>query len=245
MTGYAELLLSHGFDVLMPDARAHGSSGGDFATYGLLESEDIHHWLDWLEQNEHPGCVFGFGESMGAAQLLQSLKIERRFCAVAAESPFSSFREIAYDRVGQYLRTGPWIGRTILRPIVEVAFEYSRWKYKLDFKQLSPESAVAGTAVPVLLIHGRNDSNIPVRHSRQIAARNRNVALWEVPNADHCGAISTAPQEFGRRLIRWFDRGTVLGFAFCSRSRQAISQRSSGSKKRGPSGAKAQVSCGL
>src|SRR6201987_3764749 len=48
MTGYDELLLSHGFNVLMPDARAHGSSGGDLATYGLLESGDIHRWLDWL-----------------------------------------------------------------------------------------------------------------------------------------------------------------------------------------------------
>jgi dipeptidyl aminopeptidase/acylaminoacyl peptidase len=238
MIGYAELLLSHGFNVLMPDARAHGSSGGDLATYGLLESDDILRWVDWLEQNEHPDCVFGFGESMGAAQLLQSLGTERRFCAVAAESPFSDFREIAYDRVGQFFRTGPWIGRTILRPVIEVALGYSRWRYELDFRQLSPESAVAGTAVPVLLIHGRNDSNIPVRHSRQIAARNREVALWEVPNADHCGAISTAPQEFGQKLIRWFDRGAELRFARNSRSAVKPSSR-------GPSGAKARVFCGL
>src|SRR5690349_17646509 len=27
MTGYAELLLGHGFSVLLPDARAHGNSG--------------------------------------------------------------------------------------------------------------------------------------------------------------------------------------------------------------------------
>jgi pimeloyl-ACP methyl ester carboxylesterase len=208
MIGYAKLLLSHGFSVLMPDARAHGSSEGSLATYGLLESEDIHHWIDWLEQSEHPGCIFGFGESMGAAQLLQSLSVERRFCAVAVESPFSNFSEIAYDRVGQFFRTGPWIGRTILRPVVSFAFAYSRWKYKLDFKQLSPESAVATTTVPVLLIHGRNDSNIPVRHSRQIAARNPAVVLWEVPKADHCGAVSAAPQEFGQRLIGWFDRDT-------------------------------------
>jgi len=73
MTGYTELLLGHGFSVLMPDARAHGASEGSLATYGLLESDDIHKWFDWLEQNGHPNCVFGFAESMGAAQLLQSL----------------------------------------------------------------------------------------------------------------------------------------------------------------------------
>src|SRR5208337_336755 len=116
MTGYAELLLSRGFSVLMPDARAHGASGGDIATFGLLESEDIHRWMDWLEQNDHPECIFGLGESMGAALLLQSLQSETRFCAVAAESPFASFREIGYDRVGQFFHTGPWLGRTALRP---------------------------------------------------------------------------------------------------------------------------------
>jgi predicted alpha/beta-fold hydrolase len=138
MIGYAELLLSHGFSVLMPDARAHGASGGKLATYGLLESEDIHRWFDWLQQNQHPGCIFGFAESMGAAQLLQSLQTEPHFCAVAAESPFSSFREIAYDRVGQFFDTGPWLGRTILRPVVEFAFGYARWKYKMNFDQVSP-----------------------------------------------------------------------------------------------------------
>lgn len=204
MTGYAELLLSRGFSVLMPDARAHGTSGGNLATFGLLESGDIHRWLDWLEQNDHPECIFGLGESMGAALLLQSLQSETRFCAVAAESPFASFREIGYDRVGQFFRTGPWLGRTVLRPIIEFAFVYARWKYKLDFEQVSPENAVAATKIPVFLIHGQSDGNIPVRHSRLIAARNPAVPLWEVPNTDHCGAIGTNPDEFSEKLIRWF-----------------------------------------
>jgi uncharacterized protein len=205
MIGYAELLLGHGFSVLLPDARAHGTSGGQLATYGLLESDDIRRWFNWLQQNQHPGCIFGFAESMGAAQLLQSLRAEQHFCAVAAESPFSTFREIAYDRVGQFFHTGPWVGRTVLRPVVEFAFDYARWKYKLNFDQVSPEGALVGTRVPVLLIHGKNDSNIPVRHSRRILAHDPLVTLWEVPNADHCGAASAAPREFEQRLMGWFD----------------------------------------
>jgi uncharacterized protein len=107
VVGYAALLLSRGFSVLMPDARAHGTSGGELATFGLLESEDIHRWLDWLEHNDHPECIFRLGESMGAAPLLQSLRSETRFFAVAAESPFASFREMGYERVGQFFSTGP------------------------------------------------------------------------------------------------------------------------------------------
>jgi hypothetical protein len=205
MTGYAEMLSGHGFDVLLPDARAHGSSGGPIATYGLLESDDIRRWTAWIETQQRPNCIFGLGESMGAAQVLQSLGAGAQFCAVVAESPFSTFREIAYDRVGQYFRTGPWLGRTAMRPIVEVAFAYARWKYTMDFEKASPELALAGTTVPVLLIHGKEDRNIPVRHSEMIVAQDSQVVLWEVPNADHCGAVNVAPAEFEHRLLGWFE----------------------------------------
>ncbi len=204
MTGYAQLLLVHGFTVLLPDARAHGPSGGQLATYGLLERNDIHQWFDFLLANIHPHCIFGLGESMGAAELLQSLSVESRFCAVAAESPFSSFREIAYDRMGQPFRLGPWFGRSILRPLVEFSFLYVRWKYSLDMQQASPELSLKSTHLPVLLIHGQIDSNIPLRHSRRLLASDKNATLWQVPNADHCGAIAAAPQEFERRILKWF-----------------------------------------
>jgi pimeloyl-ACP methyl ester carboxylesterase len=216
MMGYAQFFLRHGYDVLMPDARAHGMSGGEMAAYGIRESNDLHRWLDWLQLNEHPPCIYGFAESMGAAGLLQSLHSESRFCAVAAESPFSSFREIAYDRVGQFFHAGPWVGRIILRPIVECAFIYAKWRYHLNFDLDSPEKAVESTKVPVFLIHGQVDSNIPLRHSRKIAAGNRNVALWEVPGADHCGAIGIAPVELERRVTEWFrqnDRGSTASRA--------------------------------
>src|SRR3977135_3628388 len=148
MIGYAELLLGHGFTVVMPDARAHGQSDGAIATYGLLARHDIRGWARWLSTHQHPRCIFGFGESMGAAQLLQSLTGEPIFCGVAAESSFSDLREVAYDRVGQFFRTGPWLGRTLLRPVTEIAFLYSRWKYGLDLQQVSPLAAVSATKIP-------------------------------------------------------------------------------------------------
>jgi pimeloyl-ACP methyl ester carboxylesterase len=71
-------------------------------------------------------------------------------------------------------------------------------------QEISPEDSVARTNIPVLLIHGQIDSNIPVRHSQLIHARNPNTQLWEVPDANHCGAYSTSPQEFESRLLSWF-----------------------------------------
>jgi len=35
--GFATMFLSQGYSVLLPDSRAHGRSGGEFVTYGLLE----------------------------------------------------------------------------------------------------------------------------------------------------------------------------------------------------------------
>jgi uncharacterized protein len=206
MTGYAHLLLPHGFTVLLPDARAHGESDGPLATYGLVERNDIHQWLDFLAAHDHPRCIFALGESMGAAQLLQSLDTHPNFCAVIAESPFANFREIAYDRMGQPLHLGPWVGRTILRPLVEIAFLRARWKYHLNMEEVSPENSAAATKIPILLIHGQRDSNIPLRHSRRIHALAPNTQLWEVPGAGHCGALSTAPQEFERRILAWFSK---------------------------------------
>lgn len=212
MQGYAEFLLRHGYTVLMPDARAHGESGGPLMTYGLLERDDVRRWFEWVKKTDRPRCIFGFAESMGAAQLLQALETEPNFCAVATESSFASFREIAYDRMGQQFHAGPWVGRTLLRPLVEFALAYVRLKYHLDLTRVSPEEAVARTQVPVLLIHGVADSNIPIRHARLIKSTNSAVELWEVAGADHCGAISVAPAELESRLVAWFqihDRNVV------------------------------------
>jgi uncharacterized protein len=79
MQGYAEIFLDRGYSVLMPDARAHGLSGGIYPTYGLLERDDVRRWFEWIEREHHAGCIFGFGESMGAAQLLQALDSEPKF----------------------------------------------------------------------------------------------------------------------------------------------------------------------
>jgi uncharacterized protein len=101
MIGYAEIFVNRGYGVLIADARAHGMSGGVMASYGLVEAEDIRRWFDWLREREHPYCIYGFGESMGAGQLLQSLSAENGFCAVGAESSFRLFARLpltALDR---------------------------------------------------------------------------------------------------------------------------------------------------
>ena len=82
--------LSKGYAALLPDSRGEGESGGRFLTYGVKEGDDVRRWFVWLAAQKHPRCIFGMGESMGAAILLQSVREETRFCAVIAESSFAS-----------------------------------------------------------------------------------------------------------------------------------------------------------
>ena len=205
MLGPAEMLLRHGFSVLLPDARAHGMSGGAIETYGIFEADDVRRWFEFVRQHNSPRCIDGLGDSMGGAQILESLSAERNFCAVAAESPFATFREAAYDRLGQQFSTGPWLGRTLLRPALTFGFAYARVRYGVDLSKANPLEAVAASHVPVLLIHGLADTNLPPRHSEMIRAADPAVALWEPPGAGHCGASLAAPREYERRVVGWFD----------------------------------------
>jgi len=209
MLGYADLLLRHGYAVLLPDSREHGESGGEIATYGVKETGDVRRWFDWIERADAPRCVDGIGNSMGAAILLESLRTTPGFCAVVAESPFASFREASFIRLGQWTRTGPWMGRTVLRPAMEAAFLYARLRYGVDLGLDSPEDAVAGSNVPVLLIHGKKDDNLPAYNSERIVARSGGrvpaVELWEPAYAGHTGAIGAEPREYERRVVGWFE----------------------------------------
>jgi hypothetical protein len=138
MMGFAELFLSNGFAVLVPDSRAQGESGGDFPTYGLKESDDVRRWFDWLVMQQHSKCVFGMGESMGAAILCGGRRIIVRQlppdCIRARGSAFSNGDVVgqggsaARCRTGLPLRkayTGRELGRCLSR-------EVHSWKPRSD-----------------------------------------------------------------------------------------------------------------
>ena len=207
VAGYGHIFLDQGYSILLPDARGHGESGGQLATYGIREADDVHQWVSWLYLTHvAPGqCVYGFGESYGAALILQSLAVEPRFCAVAAESAFSTAREMSYERVSGPLHLRPWFGRTIGWPVIESALIYSRLRYGLDLLKPSPLDGIKQSRVPVLLIQGTKDQTISPHHAEVLAnAAPDRVQLWLVPDAGHTMAWSAAHQEFESRLLNWF-----------------------------------------
>ena len=198
MTGHLEYLLLNGYATLMPDARGHGSSGGDLVTYGLREARDTAMWANWMLSQPGVERIYGLGESMGAAVLIQSLALHPPFRAIVAECPFATFEDVAKYRVGRLLPGAAWL-------VVPLAAWYSRLRYGVDVMQASPIVAIRDTKTPVLLIHGTADVNIPEIESRKLHAANPGVTeLWEVAGAAHTDAMGAEPQAYRRRVPNWF-----------------------------------------
>ena len=201
MTGLARLLTRQGYIVLVPDSRAHGGSGGDRITYGLLERTDVVSWLNWIDVRFHPPAYYGYGASLGGGILIQSLEIEPRFRAIIAECPFADFHTVAYDRLSEMAP------KILTAPFIETAFLYTRLRYGLNLYAASPENVLRRSHTPTLLIHGTDDRNIPIEHSRRLHASNpATTELWEIEHATHVNAWARAGTAFETRVIDWFEK---------------------------------------
>jgi dipeptidyl aminopeptidase/acylaminoacyl peptidase len=197
------MFLAEGYAVLLPDSRAHGHSGGEFVTYGLLEKYDALDWAHWLQRQ---GCVqiYGLGESLGASILIQASALEPVFRAIVAECPYADLPALAEYRVRQTLHLPPSISGAASKLVVISGMIYARLRYGLDFTQVTPALSMARTRTPILLIHGTKDFATPCWHSQRLAQANARNVLWLVPNAGHTGAAATDPQQFWRRVLQWF-----------------------------------------
>jgi uncharacterized protein len=202
-SGFAPLLLKHGYAALVPDNRGHGTSGGDEVTYGVRERDDVRRWVGFAAGEKGGGRVYGLGQSMGAAILLQSLAGESRIRAAVAEGAFTGFRAVAYQRVGGRFGLPPSLSALFVEP----AFLYLRARYGVALDQASPIDAIRQSKTPILYIHGTGDTNIEPANSRELlAARPAGSELWQPARATHIKALAYYPEEFERRVIGWFDR---------------------------------------
>jgi fermentation-respiration switch protein FrsA (DUF1100 family) len=203
--GFAPMFLNEGYSVLVPDSRAHGASGGAFVTYGLLEKYDTIGWTHWLRSQ---GCVkiYGLGESLGAAVLIQAAGLEPMFAAVVAECPYADLRELAEYRVRSMSRLPILFAAPIAKLTVTSGLFYARVADGLDLRGVSPLESIAGTSTPILLIHGLNDERTPASHSRRLLAAGPRSVLWLVPGADHVRASRVEPVEFRRHVVDWFSQ---------------------------------------
>jgi pimeloyl-ACP methyl ester carboxylesterase len=203
MRGFVPLFTSHGYRVLLPDVRGNGNSGGELITYGLLEKYDAIDWAHWLRSE---GCqtIYGFGESLGAAILIQSSAVDPIFKSIVAEGSYADLRGVGEYRVQRLAPLPAWLAKPLAETMMESALLYARVRFGVDLSHVSPVADIARTLTPILLIHGLGDLRTPAWNSEQLAKANPRAVLWLVPGAEHGGASRTQPEEFNRRVLEWF-----------------------------------------
>ena len=182
--------VERGFDVLAYDGRAHGESEGDACTYGYHEKADLSRAIDILPRN---GPVVVFGSSLGAAVALQASPQEPRIAAIVAVAPFSDLRTVATERAPFFATTKD----------IQGAFTLAEATAGFKVDDVDCARAASSIAVPVLLVHGANDRETPVEHSRRIHGRlSGPKKLLIVPGAGHNDALRP---EVWKEIDAWID----------------------------------------
>ena len=197
-------LLDAGYRVLLVDLRGHGESTGQYLTYGVVEARDVSAVLDSLARQATLGSVGAYGFSYGGAVALELGALDSRVRAVVAVSAFASLRQVMGDYETKYL-PGPLklIPDAWFQGAVDEASRLGGFDPDAD----SPLRAVAHSSERVLLIHGTLDTQVPLRHSEQLAAAaGSRASLVTVTGGSHDSMPSDPSGVVRRETVAWFGR---------------------------------------
>lgn len=218
---YCHSLLDAGYDLFSFDFRGHGLSApeqGYHPRHWPSDREEadmlgaIAFITYWLERQGRPRAVGLFGISRGAGAAILAAVNADDVRAVAVDGAFSSDTLIEYHmkrlattfaRIHVVARNHPPAVWRILRWML---FRDCARRFNCRFP--SVRKVVARLKdTPILFIHGEKDSYIPVAQSEalyKLAPEPKD--LWVVPGAKHNQSVLTAPEEYARRLVQFYDR---------------------------------------
>jgi uncharacterized protein len=189
ITVLVERFRKRGFDVVAYDSRAHGASGGHAVTYGFFEKEDLRVLIDTLE----PGPVVLIGSSLGAAVALQLAADDKRVSAVVAAESFSDLRTVITERAPFCFSAAR----------LEKAIRLAEQEGKFSINSVNPALAARKISVPVLLIHGEDDSATQPKHSRRIYDNLDGAkTLMLIPGAGHNESLQG---DIWKDIEQWID----------------------------------------
>ena len=173
--------LERGNNLLLIDQRAHGGDGRCI-TFGVKERYDLLAWIDYaVERFGADVKIVLIGISMGASTVLMAaaLGLPDSVKCIVADSPYTS-PEAIIKKVTRSIGIPP-----------SIAFPFIR-RGAIIFGGFDPRSAdllktVWRVKVKTLIIHGEEDSLIPLEMSRQLLqeAGDAPIRLITFPGADH------------------------------------------------------------
>jgi uncharacterized protein len=193
-------LVSHGFDVLALDMRAHGKSRGAATTFGVMEKHDISKVIDAAQNRGFIGEKFiSMGLSLGAGCMLQHAAIDGRSAGVCAIAPFMDARNAVMTYRDKYF------AYVTMERALE-SFAYAAQRAGFDMTEASPVQAVGKVKVPVLYLVGDKDNNLSqVRHTRPLleATPEGLGSIELVPGATHFNIHKGYFPEFNRAVVEF------------------------------------------
>jgi len=145
-----------GYNIMMPDLRAHGESEGSYYGMGWLDRLDVINWIDVI-LDDHPSAnVIIHGVDLGAdtALMLSGEPLKDSIKVIIAEGAYTNAWEVVKKEY--QARHVDWPVFPILHMINPVMKVWAGY----DLKDADAVKQVAKTKVPILLIHGKNDSYV-------------------------------------------------------------------------------------
>ena len=198
----ASMMTELSFNVLLFDLRGHGSSDGDRASGGDHERRDVLAAFDFLEKRGVPQSDIGvLGFSMGAAAAALALAEAPSVKAFVLDSPYANLSDLIAQEVGNRSVLPGWAAPLFV-PGAKIA---ARLVFDIDINAMAPERVVSELDYPVLIIHGEDDTRVPVAHGIRVhMASHADSELWLLEGIGHVDAFSEYPAEYAQRVSSYF-----------------------------------------
>ena len=143
-----------GFNILLPDLRAHGESEGSFIGMGWLDRLDVINWIDVILADDPLAQVVIHGVDIGGETgvMLSGEPLKDNIKAVVAEGAYTGAWDVVkmeYKARHEKLPVFPFL--YMLNPVMKVWAGYS-------LKEADAVKQARSSSVPILLIRGGKDT---------------------------------------------------------------------------------------
>lgn len=204
MYPYAEEYLDKGYNVLLPDNRAHGNSEGLFIGMGYLDQFDLANWVDYIISLDADANIIIHGLSMGAATAMMysgGEDIPINVKAIIEDCGYTS----AFDYLSWKLKQRFNLPDVPIISIANISFKIAAGYF---MNQASAIDAVKQSEIPILFIHGTEDTTVPVEnvYSLYNAAENCEKDLYIVEGAKHGESLNVSPLDYWSHVFDFVNR---------------------------------------